>query len=95
MAAYVIAEIEVTDPETYEGYKQQVPAVIADHGGTYLARGGAVELLEGEGSPRRTVILRFETMEAARAWYTSEAYQPIKALRQSASRGRMLLVEGV
>ena len=95
MAAYVIAEIEVTDPDTYERYKQAVPAVIAQYGGTYLARGGEVELLEGEGPPRRTVILRFETLEAARAWYEADVHQPIKALRQQASRGRMLLVEGV
>lgn len=95
MAAYVIAEIEVTDPETYEVYKQQNPPVMEAFGGTFLAGGGAVEVLEGEEPARRTVILRFDSMEAAKAWHASAAYQPIKALRQQASRGRPLLVEGL
>lgn len=95
MVAYVIAEIEVTDPEAYEGYKRQVPAVIEQYGGSYLARGGLIEVLEGDGAPRRTVILRFESLDAARAWYASEAYAPVKALRQASSEGRLLLVEGL
>ncbi len=61
MAAYIHAEIEITDPEAYEEYRRQVPAMIAAHGGRYLVRGGAAELLEGEGAPQREVILEFRT----------------------------------
>ena len=95
MAAYVIAQIEVTDPQTYEAYKAQVPAVIEKYGGTYLARGGAVEVLEGDGPVRRTVVLKFDSMDAARAWYESDDYDPVKAIRQQASDGSLILVEGV
>ena len=95
MAAYIIAQIDVTDAEAYEGYKAQVPTLIEKYGGEYLARGGAVEVLEGEWSMPRTIILRFESLEAARAWYAADDYQPVKALRQRASRGNIVLVEGV
>ena len=95
MAAYVIAQIDVTDPETYEDYKRQVPAIIEKYGGTYLARGGALEVLEGEWAHPRTIILRFASMEIARTWYADTDYQPVKAIRQGASIGNLVLVEGV
>jgi len=95
MAAYVIAQIDVTDPETYEDYKKQVPAIIEKYGGTYLARGGALEVLEGEWAHPRTIILRFDSMEIARAWYADADYQPVKAIRQGASIGNLVLVEGM
>jgi len=56
MPAYIYGDIEVTDPAAYETYRQQVPALIAAHGGRYLVRGGAVEMLEGDRVPRRQVI---------------------------------------
>ncbi len=95
MAAYIIAQIDITDPDAYEGYKAQVPALIEKYGGDYLARGGAVEVLEGEWPMPRTIILKFDSMEVARAWYAAEEYQPVKALRQAASNGNIVLVEGV
>ena len=63
MAGYIIAEIEVTDPETYEEYKRQVEPTIGAFGGTYLVRGGRTEKLEGEPDPKRIVVLRFDSME--------------------------------
>ena len=95
MAAYIIAQIDVTDLAAYEGYKAQVPALIEKYGGEYLARGGAVEVLEGAWPMPRTIILKFDSMETARAWYAADDYQPVKALRQVASNGNIVLVEGV
>lgn len=95
MAAYVIADIDVTDPATYEEYKKVSPAPIAAHGGRFLVRGGEAEVLEGDWSPKRIVVLEFENREQARKWYDSREYEKPKALRQSASRGAMVLVEGV
>ena len=95
MAAYVIAQIEVTDPEAFEAYRQQVPSVIEQYGGEYVVRGGAMEVLEGDWPRPRVVVLKFPSMEQARAWHASAAYEAPKALRQSASKGSMIVVEGI
>ena len=95
MSAYVIAEIEVTDPVAYEEYRKQVPAVIAKYGGRYIVRGGKVEPLEGGWSPKRLALLEFPTPEHALKWYRSPEYVPLIKLRQKASRGRIVLVEGM
>lgn len=95
MAAYLYGNIEITDPVLYEQYRAQVPAVIAAHGGRYLARGGAVTPLEGDTPAHRQVILEFPTMAQLQAFYRSAAYAPLLALRQRAARGSLVAVEGV
>jgi uncharacterized protein (DUF1330 family) len=94
MAAYILAEIEITNPEGYKEYSKQVPATIAKYGGRFLIRGGASDALEGEWPQRRRVLLEFPTMEAARNWWSSPDYEKPKAMRQAASKGRLLLMEG-
>jgi uncharacterized protein (DUF1330 family) len=94
MAAYVMGEIEVTDPATYEDYRKQVLATIQKHGGKFLVRGGKVEALEGGWSPKRLVLLEFPSMEQALKWYRSPDYAPLIKLRQKASRGKLVAVEG-
>jgi len=96
MPAYLYATLDVTDPVAYEQYRQKVPALIAAHGGRYLVRGGATEVLEGEAQPLRQVILEFPDMAKLKAFYHSPAYQTQVAVRQGASRGGVLLaIEGV
>jgi uncharacterized protein (DUF1330 family) len=95
MPAYVIAQIEVTDPETYREYVARVPATIEQYGGRFIVRAGRAEQLEGGTEPRRIVVVEFPTFEQAKAWYGSTEYAPLIALRQSASRGELLLVEGL
>jgi uncharacterized protein (DUF1330 family) len=95
MAAYVIAHIDVKDPVKYEDYKKMSPVSIAKYGGRFIARGGAVEVLEGTWEPKRLVLLEFPSAEAARRWYESEDYAPAKALRQATSTGDLVMVEGV
>ena len=94
MAAYLMGEIEVTDPATYEEYRRQVLAVVTKYGGRFIVRGGKVETLEGGWSPKRVVALEFPSMEHARKFYRSPEYAPLIALRQKASRGKLILVEG-
>ena len=65
MAAYVIGEIEVTDPAGYDDYRKGVLATIEKFGGRFAARGGRVEPLEGGWSPKRLVIVEFPTLEQA------------------------------
>ncbi|TMH97164.1 MAG: DUF1330 domain-containing protein [Betaproteobacteria bacterium] len=94
MSAYVIAEIEITDPAAYEEYRKQVPAVVGRYSGKFLVRGGKTESLEGGWSPQRLVVLEFASLEQARNFYRSTEYAPLIKLRQKASRGRLVLVEG-
>jgi len=95
LAAYLIADIEITDPVTYEDYKKAVPQTISSYGGRFLVRGGKAELLEGDWAPKRLVVLEFESLEKAKQWWESEEYKSPKALRHSASVAKMILVEGV
>ena len=95
MAAYVIADVEVTDPAGYDEYRKGVPATIAAHGGRYLARGGEVQVLEGDWIPRRAVILEFPSLERARAWYDSPEYRPLREMRARASDSRLVIIDGV
>lgn len=95
MAAYLIADIEVTDAAAFEAYRQAVVATIAARGGRYLVRGGAVDVAEGDWQPKRLVILEFPTREAALAWYRSADYAPLLALRGRAARSNVVFVDGV
>jgi len=94
MTAYVIGEIEVTDPKLYDDYRKQVLATIEKFGGRFAARGGRLEPLEGGWAPKRVVLLEFPSMEQALAWYRSPEYAPLIKLRQKAARGRLIAVEG-
>ena len=95
MAAYVIAHVRVEDPELYEDYRSQVLATIEAHGGRFLVRGGKAELLEGTRDPARVVVLEFPSYEKAKTWYESDEYGPLIEIRQSASTGDLILVDGV
>ncbi len=95
MTAYLIADVEVTDPARYEEYRKGVPATIEAHGGRYLVRGGATEVREGDWSPSRLVILEFPSMDRLRAWYESPEYQPLRAIREQSSISRLVMAEGV
>ncbi|MFN0026550.1 MAG: DUF1330 domain-containing protein [Acidimicrobiales bacterium] len=94
MTAYLIVDIEVTDPDAYQGYVTQVPPLVARHGGTYLVRGGPHETLEGDWQPHRMVVLQFPDATAARAFMDDPDYAPVKAIRHRASNSKMVLVEG-
>jgi uncharacterized protein (DUF1330 family) len=95
VAAYVIVETDITDPDRYERYKAASPGAIAAGGGRFLARGGELDVLEGDWRPSRLVVLEFEDLAAARAWYDSEVYQQAKKLRDGAGHLRMVAVQGV
>ena len=94
MPAYIIADIEVTDPQGYEEYRARVPAVIAAHGGRYVVRGGAVELLEGHWPLKRCAVLEFKDMAAVRAFWNSPEYRPLRDIRERTAKSRIVAVEG-
>lgn len=95
MGALVIVDVTVTDPKTFEEYKQLVPATLLPYGGRFLARGGQVELLEGDWHPERMVVIEFPSLERAKAWWDSEDYRVAKEMRMASTQTRMIAVESV
>jgi uncharacterized protein (DUF1330 family) len=95
MAAYVIVETDISDPQRYERYRAASPDAVAAGGGRFLVRGGEMAVLEGDWYPSRLVVLEFEDLAAAKRWYESEIYQEARKLREGAARLRMVAVQGV
>lgn len=95
MKAYLIAHIEVTNPELMEKYRDQVPKIVAKYQGKYLVRGGDSEILEGDYFKHRIVLLEFPSRQQANNFYNSEDYAPLKMLRIEAGNNSSVLVEGI
>ncbi|MCC6260709.1 MAG: DUF1330 domain-containing protein [Anaerolineales bacterium] len=95
MPAYVIFDIEVQNPEGYEGYKKLSSAAVAAYGGEFVVRGGQAETLEGVWSPKRLVILKFKDAATAKAWINSEEYREARALRHQYAVSQAVVVDGV
>jgi uncharacterized protein (DUF1330 family) len=94
-AGYVIVEMKVSDPERYKEYMAAAPATIAAAGGEYLVRGGRHEPLEGDWQPARLAVLRFPSLEQAKAWYDGERYRAARGRRAGATEYfNMVVVEG-
>src|SRR5574343_378280 len=94
MPAYVINDMEITDPQRFEEYKRLSPPTVAAYGGRFLARGGEVTALEGGWQPRRLVMLEFPIVDQAQAWLNSPEYAPARRLRQLSANSRMVVIEG-
>jgi uncharacterized protein (DUF1330 family) len=94
MAAYVIADLTILDPQGFETYRQMVPATVAKYGGKFVVRGGSMETLEGSWEPKRLVVIEFESAERAKQWWASEDYREAKALRQRTAQTNLLVVQG-
>ncbi len=94
MPAYVINDMDITDPQRFEEYKRLSPPTVAAYGGRFLARGGEVTALEGGWQPRRLVMLEFPSVEQAQAWLNSPEYAPARTLRQLSANSRMVVIEG-
>ena len=95
MTAYVISEVEVVDERAADEYRRLAAASIAAYGGRYLARGAKAEVVEGEPSDRRIVIVEFPSIERAREWYTSAVYAEALRVREQALERRLMFVEGL
>lgn len=95
MAAYVVGEIEVNDPERYADYVAAGRPVLARFGARVLAAGGALEAFEGAPRGRRVVIIEFPSLDQARRWYRSVDYAPAKAIRLAAATAVIFAVEGL
>jgi uncharacterized protein (DUF1330 family) len=94
MSAYLIANVDVHDPQAYEAYRSRTGAIVEQHGGRFVVRGGTVHQLEGEPWAHRLVIIQFPDLVAAQGFYDSPEYQQIIPLRTRVSDGALLIVEG-
>lgn len=95
MAAYVIANVHITDEAGYAVYREMVAPTIEAHGGCYLVRGGRAEVLEGSDAVGRVIVVEFPSYEQALSWYESDEYALAKSQRREAAHGELILVEGV
>ena len=95
MSAYLIARVEVTNPDAYENYKKLAAAAIEKYEGRYLARGGHMETLEGDEETRRVVVVAFPTLERAKAFYNSPEYEEARAKRKGAALGQFVVIDGI
>jgi uncharacterized protein (DUF1330 family) len=95
MAAYLIVDVNVSDRIKFKQYAYAVQSTVKNFGGRYLCKWGAPETLEGDWGASRIVLVEFKTAERAKAWYASEEYRPLKALRREASETRVLLVDDI
>jgi uncharacterized protein (DUF1330 family) len=92
--AYLIVEVEINDAAAFQKYASAIPATLAPFGGRFIVRGGKTDALEGD-APKRIVMIAFDSMQKARGWWDSPAYEAIKAIRHSAAVARLFFVEGV
>lgn len=95
MAAYVIAYLEVTDPQAFDAYRKEAGPTFAPYGGKPLAVDGPFEVLEGMVNPKSVVVVEFDSLEQAREWYASPEYARTIPLRQRAAESSLILVEGL
>lgn len=95
MSAYVISDVEILDRELIGEYRILAQDSIARYGGRYLARGGAIEAIEGGWNPKGLIIIEFPDMERARAWYRSPEYAKALQVRGRALDRRLICVDGV
>lgn len=97
MAAYLMADVFASDMDKYRdsGYLAAVPEIAARFGGRYLARGGAMEVLEGDWRPTRMVIIEFPNMADLKAFYESAEYAPWRAIRRGLTESKMVALEGL
>jgi uncharacterized protein (DUF1330 family) len=94
MPVYLIADIEVHDPQRYAQYTDQAQGIIARHGGRYLVRGGTVTPLSGNWHPERVVVIAFDSIERLRACFASPEYRAIAPLRLESTTSRSIVIEG-
>ena len=94
MSVYIIVDLDVTDPEKFAKYREQVAPLIEAYDGKYIVRGGEHEVLEGGWNPNRLVVLEFESAAAAKKFWESDDYAPVKKMRHESAQSNVVLVEG-
>ena len=95
MAYYLVADMSITDPELFAEFAEAVPATVQQYGGRYLIRGGELEVAQGDWTPDRVVVIEFESMDQAKAWYDSPEYEGPKQTLARSCNSNFIFIEGV
>ena len=95
MSGYVLIDVEITDHAAFAGLRDRAPAIVEAHGGRFLVRGGAAEVVQGDWTPHRVVIVEFDSVERAKSWWNSPEHTELRALLDRCSRSTTTIVEGV
>ncbi|MBF6568501.1 MAG: DUF1330 domain-containing protein [Candidatus Binataceae bacterium] len=95
MSVYLVAVVDVHDPQEFRSYVTDVPPIVAKFGGRYLVRGGELEVVEGQWPVPRVTVVEFPTMEQAKGWWNSEEYRPYRELRGRTARTNAVMVQGL
>tara|TARA_B100000029_G_C17057050_1_gene771724 strand:- start:3 stop:290 length:288 start_codon:yes stop_codon:yes gene_type:complete len=94
MSAYLIAQINVTNHESYKEYLEKVTPIVHKYNGEYIVRAGKFTTMLGEWEFKRNVIIKFPSYEVALEWYNSEEYMPVRKIRENNSQGNVIIIEG-
>ena len=95
MAAYALIDVEITDQSVFAEFRDRAPAVVEAHGGRFLVRGGATEVVQGDWTPHRVVILEFDSVERVKSWWNSPDHTELRALLDRSAKATMTIVEDV
>ncbi len=94
MPAYLIAQINVTNEDSYKEYLEKVTPIVKKYGGEYIIRAGKFKTVLGNWDYKRNVVIKFPSYEIALKWYNSEEYLPVKKIREDNSKGNVIIIEG-
>lgn len=96
MSAYILVDTKIENAEVYEEYKALALSIAESYGGKYLTRGGAMDIIDNDlWTPTRMVLIEFPDMEKARAFMKSDAYAPVRPLRENNAKCTLVLLEGL
>ena len=94
MSAYIIVDLEITNPKKFQKYRELVSPLVQVYGGKYVVRGGKSEVLEGDWQPNRLVVLEFDSEAEAKKFWNSDDYKPVKQLRHESANSNIVMVDG-
>ena len=96
MAVYLVVDTDLFEPTAYEEYKLKAKPIAEQFGGEYLARGGAMDVKESDlWTPKRLVLIRFDSAEKAQNFYNSPQYQAVLPISKKAAKRTVVLLEGI
>lgn len=93
--AYFVAEFQLTDPESIKPYSAKVESTFKPYSGRFIVRGGDMDVKEGFGAQGRLIVIQFDSLAQANAWYNSPEYQAIIPIRHRSGNTRTYIVEGL
>ena len=95
MAAYAMIDVEITDHAAFAELGERALATVEAHGGRFLVRGGATQVVQGDWTPHRLVLVEFDSVEGAKSWWNSPEHTQLRAMLDTCSNATTAIVAGV